>query len=783
MKFRDQLLAVLMALKRGWRRFFLAGLFTLGLGLAFVIVDHLLPFEVEIEHSTLVLDSNGNILNAYLSEDDKWRLYLEKEEITNELEKAILFKEDQYFYRHLGINPISIVRAFFQNVLSGERKSGASTITMQLARLLDPKERTYGNKLIEMFNALQLEFHFDKAEILRMYLNLLPYGGNIEGVKSASHIYFGKDPMLLSLAEIAGLVVIPNRPSSLAISKDHQPINEAKEKWLRRFAEVGLFPNDLIELALSEELKPKRRRLPNLAPHLSRRLKSSHEAYILKTYIRNNQQRKIEEIAKSHINRLRYLNVTNTSIIVVENASGRVINYVGSADFFNSTNAGQVDGIMAVRSPGSTLKPLLYGLYYDRGTMTPKTRTADVPMNFGGYEPQNYDNAFHGWVSSEEALKQSLNVPAVNLLNEYGIPEFLTSLITAEFHVVEKTKENLGLSLILGGCGATLEELTGLYASFARNGDFIPLALMANQDNSSTSRSVLSAQSAYIITEILTEVTRPDLPDSWKDNPNRPKIAWKTGTSFGRRDAWSIGYTKEYTVGVWAGNFSGEGAPDLSGVGVAAPILFDVFNTISDVSTYDWYLRPTGVDRRWVCDETGLVPNSFCENLVVDQAIQGVTIPRQCEHLKAILISEDSTESYCSTCVTDIDVTIEALYPNYSAAMLDYFQLENISYKKVPDHYQFCERVYPNQGLNIISPVDNLHYFVDANDENQMALKVQAPSNATKFYWYINDVFYQSAARDETVYFTPEEGAVKISCSDDRGRNKDISITVKRVRF
>ncbi len=756
---------------------------TFGLFLIFLILDYAFPFDRRVDYSTLVIDSKGDILNAYLSKDDKWRLYLEPEEITEDLKKAILFKEDQYFYSHPGVNPVSIGRAFFQNITSGKRKSGASTITMQLARLLNPKKRTYGNKIVEMFNALQLEYHYSKDDILRLYLNLLPYGGNIEGIKSASYIYFGKDPKLLSLAELAGLVTIPNRPSSLSIKNDHDPINQAKEKWLLRFREANLFQSHIIDLALTENLKPNRRDLPNHAPHLSRRLMSNTKDQIIKTYIEYEYQKRIEEIASAHINRLKYLNVTNTSVMVIENKTRRVISYVGSANFYDEQSAGQVDGVSAIRSPGSTLKPLLYALHYDKGNLSPKRRIADVQMNFGGYEPENYDNSFHGWISSEEALKQSLNVPTVQLLNDYGISNFIEPLVRSQFRTIERTKNKLGLSLILGGCGVSLEELVGLYSAFANSGSYESLQFRENIDSTNRESSIISEQAAYILTEILTEVTRPDLPDSWKDNPNRPRIAWKTGTSFGRRDAWSIGYNQEYTIGVWAGNFSGEGSPELSGVGVAAPILFDVFNVIDDVSTYDWYKRPPGVDRILVCDETGLTPNTFCTSTVLDQVIKGVTIPRICQHLKPALIALDSSETYCMTCVKDAEEYKEALFPNHTAEMLDYFKTEKITYTKAPDHYKFCERVFPDQGLEIVSPVDRLEYFVDASDEKQIQLKAQSPSNASKYFWYINDVFYKSVSRNEEVYFTPTEGKIKISCSDDRGRNQDIMISVKKVSF
>ena len=751
--------------------------------LSFLIADTIIPFHPNITYSTMILDDDGEILHAFLSEDEKWRLYLSQDEISTEFEKAILYKEDQYFWYHPGVNPFAIVRAIFQNTSSGKRKSGASTITMQVARLLNPKPRTYSSKLIEMFNALQLEWHYDKEEILRMYLNLLPYGGNIEGVKSAAGMYFGKDPELLSLAEITGLVAIPNKPSSLSIQNDHQPINNAKNLWLERFSNGHVFAQDEIEIALSEELKPRRQSLPREAPHLSSRLKRRYaDRSIIQTFISAEKQRRVAETTRSYVDQLLGKNVTNASVLVVNNATRQVIAYVGSSNFYDNQHAGQVDGIKAIRSPGSTLKPLLYGLHFDQGTLTPKRRLADVRTDFQGYQPVNYTNTFSGWISAEQALKESLNVPAVKLLNEYGIDAFTETLIRSRFSTIERMKEHLGLSLILGGCGTTLEELTGLYSSLANSGQFEALKLSVHQKEEEP-QTVLSPESSYMLTDILVELTRPDFPDSWKNNPNQPRIAWKTGTSFGRRDAWSIGYNKDYTVGVWAGNFSGEGAPDLSGADIAAPLLFKVFNTISQNANYDWYQPTPKVNFKWVCDETGLEPNHFCKHIVEDMHIKGVTNSTLCEHLQPVFIAKDSSESYCQTCLHEAKSHKEAFFPNHSPVMISFFQKNNIAQVSIPDHYPFCERVFPDQGLKIISPVNRLEYFVDKRDSDQLKLVAEAPGNATKFFWYVDDVFLKAASRNEDIYFTPREGRIKISCSDDRGRNQDIFINVKKVGF
>lgn len=756
--------------------------FSVSLFVFFIVIDLLFPFEPAMSYSTTILDRDDNLLNAYLSPDDKWRLYLDSDEISEEFKKAILFKEDQYFHYHFGINPFAIVRAGFHNITTGKRTSGASTITMQLARLLNPKARTYGNKLLEMFHSIQLEVHYSKEEILRLYLNLLPYGGNIEGLKSASVMYFGKNPDLLSISEIAALAIIPNRPSSLAIGKKNDAINEAKNVWLKRFQSASLFEPLLLEQALAEDLNPKRASAPNHAPHLSQRLRGETRSSVIRTFVNNELQQKIEKVTKSHVEGLRRMNIQNASVLVVDNASKEVISYVGSADFYDTRDAGQVDGIQAVRSPGSTLKPLLYALLFDEGSLTPKTRVADVTTSFEGYQPVNYDNELHGWVSAEDALTKSLNIPAVKLLNDYGVSKFISSLANADFKTIERTQNNLGLSIILGGCGTSLAELTSLYSAFGTEGQFAPIRYMEGSPTSSNTE-VLSKEANFILTEILTEVTRPSLPDSWKDNPNMPEIAWKTGTSFGRRDAWSIGYNKDFTVGVWVGNFSGEGAPELSGSLAAAPLLFDVFNLVDSKSPENWYSRPPSVSFKYVCNETGDLPDHFCTNQVVDQSIEGKTIYAKCAHLEPAFISMDSTISYCQTCLNDAKSYQTALFPNHSPEMIDYFESEKIVYQKAPPHYRFCERVYPNQGLEIISPTGNAYFYVDESDTEQMLLKALTPSNADSLYWYINDVFYRSAAVDKPIYFTPPEGKVKISCSDDRGRNQDIMITVKKVGF
>ncbi|NOQ26625.1 MAG: penicillin-binding protein 1C [Bacteroidales bacterium] len=754
----------------------------IALFMLFKLLDTISPVNTTIEYSTIIYSQDSTLIHGFLSYDDKWRMYTELEEITPELKKAIIFKEDKYFYYHYGINPIAIGRALFNNIKSGKRTSGASTITMQVARLIDPKSRTYGNKIIEMFRATQLEWHFTKDEILQLYLNLVPYGSNIEGVKSASIIYLGKLPNHLSIGEIAALSIIPNRPVSLKLGKNNEFIKSERNTWLLRYKKNKLFKNKDIEDALEEPLNAYRREVPKIAPHLSYRLKKRYPGRkIIYSSLDFEMQKKIEAIVKNYSQGLYFQNIKNAICLIVENETRQVKAYIGSADFFNEEDGGQVDGIMAIRSPGSTLKPLLYGIAMDRGLITPKSCISDVPLSLSGYEPENYDGEFYGNVSIEFALSNSLNVPAVKVLAELESQILIEKLIDINFKQIKHDRNNLGLSLILGGCGATLEELTLMFSSFANEGIYKrPQYVLDSKSSSGT--ELLSKESSFMITDILTQLTRPDLPLDWANSQHMPKIGWKTGTSYGRRDAWSIGYNKKYTVGTWVGNFSGEGVPELSGAEKASPLLFKVFNAIDYNSEAEWFHTPANLSFRAVCPETGLIPSENCESDIIDYFIPGVSSMKICEHNKEVPISIDSTISYCTSCKPKTGY-IEAEFPNLPAEMITYYETNNVKYLKIPPHNNECERLMSGNNPVIISPINENEYYVDIEDEMQIMLSSHAANDVEKIYWYINNKFYKAVNPGEKIFFEPSEGKVQISCSDDKGRNTNINIYVKYISF
>ncbi len=749
-----------------------------GLIIVFLILDLIFPFEANPKYSTIVTSAEGNVLHAFLNKEDKWRMYAELSEITPTLTQTILFKEDKYFYYHLGINPISIVRAAALNIITNRRTSGASTITMQVVRLLQPRKRTYGNKLIEIFKALQLELHYSKDEILQLYLNLMPYSSNIEGIKSASILYFQKPPQLLSLAEITTLTIIPNRPSSLKLGVKNSYIVQERNKWLRRFQKSKLYENTIIEDAINEPLTVRRNEAPKLLPHLAIRLKNENpDVPIIKTNIKINQQLQIERLVSNYVNRLRAMNIHNAAVMVINNQTMNVETYVGSADFKNVYDGGQVDGVRAVRSPGSTLKPLVYALAFDKGLIVPQTNINDVLTNFGGFEPENFDRRFNGKVTVEFALANSLNIPAVKVLKQLTPSILIDVLQKSDFRTIKKQSKELGLSMALGGCGTTLEELTRHYATFANEGRFKDLNYLKN-NKTSKGVEIISLEAAFLINNILTQITRPDLPNNFDNTYRLPKIAWKTGTSSGKKDAWSIGYNKNYTIGVWVGNFSGEGVPELSGSDIATPLLFTIFNTVEYNTAKGWFAPTKNVIYRKVCAESGDLPNEFCKNHILDYAIMGVSSTRLCQHLKYVLTNQKGTESYCTQCVPDSGF-VRNLYPNISPELANYYNTKQVPYLKIPPHNIRCTRVFEENAPEITSPNDGSKYFIDANEKQQLQLACRTANDVEEVYWYINDKLLKKEKSREAIFVSPPLGKVKISCSDDKGRSTDIYIEVK----
>ena len=748
--------------------------------LAFIVFNFIFPVPDKVSYSTIITDNKGEVIHAYLTKDQQWRMKTELSEISPLLRKTIVEKEDKYFYHHPGINVLAMGRAFFNNLLRLKRTSGASTITMQVARALEPKQRTYFNKGIEMFRALQLEWKYSKDEILQLYLNLVPYGGNIQGVKSAAILYFKKNPDHLSLAEITALSIIPNRPSTLVIGRNNELIVKERNRWLQQFAANNVFTQKEIKDALDEPLLATRGVVPAYLPHLSYRL-AKQGGDIINTHININTQLTIEKLVADYSRSLTLKNIRNAAVIVLDNRTHQVIAYIGSANFKDTTDGGQVNGAAAIRQPGSTLKPLLYGLCIDEGLLTPKMMITDVAVNYQGYAPENYDKKFNGYTSMEYALEHSLNIPAVKSLRLLGKDKLVQKLAACNFQQVKKDQQKLGLSMILGGCGATLEELTGLYSAFANEGVYVKPSYTA-ADSLRSSTRLLSTAANFMINETLSKVNRPDFPLNWQSTEHMPKIAWKTGTSYGRRDAWSIGYNKQFTIGIWTGNFSAQGIPELSGANIATPLLFKIFNTIDYDSDQEWFTQPKDCDIRQVCSETGLPPSGYCTNIVTDYFIPLVSSAKNCDNMEELMISADEKTAYCQSCVPATGYK-KKMYKIITPEMQAWMADNRVAFTVIPPHNPACEKIFKEGAPLIMSPANGSEYLISKKHPEPLQLVCRAAADASSIYWYINNKFYKSSHKGEKQFFVPDEGPVKISCTDDKGRNRDVWITVKYVNL
>ena len=753
----------------------------------FFIIDKISPVNTNLVFAPVIEARDGTVLHAYMAKDAQWRIKTRLDEITPELKKAIVFKEDRHFYYHPGINILAIGRALVNNIFRLKRTSGASTITMQVARMLAPKPRTYFNKCIEIFRALQLEVHYSKDEILQLYLNLVPYGSNIQGVKAASLLYFNKTPDQLSLAEITALSIIPNRPNSLLIGKDNALIIKERNKWLYRFRQNNVFPQSIISDALQEPLTAFRHNAPNGVPQFSQRMKSGFPGRLeIRSTLDKKIQQQAENTVAAYVNQLKLHNINNAAVLIIDNKTHEVITYIGSSDFADRFNFGQVDGVRALRSPGSTLKPLLYGLSFDRGFITPKTMIADVPISLRGYSPENYDRQFRGNVTAEYALSNSLNIPAVKLLDNEGVDNFINKLSDAGFISIWQKRKKMGLSLILGGCGVRLDELTPLYSAFANNGVYYPLQFVMPEtsknkpavNDSKKGITMLSPGANYMLTRILSELHRPDLPNAFDEARGIPRIAWKTGTSYGRKDAWSIGYNKRYTIGVWVGNFSAAGVSELSGAATATPLLFQLFNAIDYNAANEWLDAPADISFRLVCAETGKVPNDFCQSQVMDYYLPGISSNEKCDHLKEAWVSADGKFCYCTSCLPPNGYKTELL-PNISSELASFYDASNISYQKMPPHNPACSRTFQGQPPVITSLTNGMTYLITDKGEQKFQLSCTTGNDVRKVYWYINDKYFAAANAGQKIFFCAATPTIKISCTDDKGRTSNIKILVK----
>ena len=541
-----------------------------------------------VSYSTVVESAEGDLLGARIAADGQWR-FPPCDTVPERFATALIQFEDRHFRYHPGVNPVSLLRAARDNFRNGRIVSGGSTITMQVIRLSRQKERTLWQKLIESVLATRLELRYSKRKILSLYASHAPFGGNVVGLEAASWRYFGRPASELSWGESATLAVLPNAPATLHPGRGREELLKKRNRLLHRLLEHGDISPETYEAACEEPLPAEPLPLPSLASHYVERCPKGERS---RTGISLPLQMAVEAVVNRRSDELAQEGIADMAAVVIDNASGAIAAYVGNSSPERQRPGRQVDIAASPRSTGSILKPFLYEAALQEGTILPRTLLADVPVNLSGFAPQNFDRQFYGAVPADEALARSLNVPSVFLLRQYGIPKFWSVLRDAGLSTITQTPEHYGLSLILGGAEARLDEVTAAYSAFVRG-----------------EAPFSDALARWYTFESLKEVNRPDQLD-WRLICSVRKAAWKTGTSYGFRDAWAVGMTPAYTIGVWAGNAEGQGVPGLVGARAAGPVMFDILNLLpfSDV----WFDEPDGGVWADVCKDSGHLAGPEC---------------------------------------------------------------------------------------------------------------------------------------------------------------------------
>ena len=761
----------------------------------FLLLDEVFPFPWERlsrPSSQQVADRNGAPLRFYLAADDRWYFPVTLEQVAPVMRRAVVASEDRFFRWHPGVNPLSVLRAAWSNLARGRVVSGGSTITMQLARLAVPRERTLAAKCVEAFRALQLEQGLGKDRLLEAYLNLAPYGGNIVGVGAAAWFYFGKSPDKLSLGEAALLAVIPRSPRRYDPVRHPKAALAVRNTFLRRAGEQGVFDTEAVSAALREPLPLQWFAAPMLAPHfcdMARELDAQgvypereQEPWKLRTTLDARLQRIVDSVLEARVPGLRQRGLENAAVVVLETETRSVRALAGSADYLDKAHHGPINGTNILRSPGSALKPFCYAKAFDAGLIVPDSLLLDIPTDYAGYSPRNYDGVYHGQVSAREALSKSLNTPAVRLLARLGLPHFHQLLMAGGLRHLDADSGRYGLPLVLGACEVTLLELVDLYAVLASQGKYAPVRMLAGQPVAGE-KSLLSPEAAYLTTEILATVKRSDLPTTWNLTRDVPEVAWKTGTSFGHRDAWAVGYSAHYTVGVWVGNLDGGAEKGISGAEHAGPLLFDIFRAIEPGGTALPEPEMANIDLVEVCADSRELATPACDRRMLIQQIPGVSrIPQDSMH-RRIFVDAATGERLEGDCLVRRPHR-SLVIRTYPVALTAWRQATGAvpADESLPPLSPLCAVVPEGDAPRIVSPSARTPYKLrrDAPARFQLIpLRAQSAVDAGTLYWYQDGRFVASGPAGTTLFLAPEKGRHKLAAVDEKGRMDSLWFTVE----
>ncbi len=663
------------------------------------------------DYSTVVVDKNGRRLRVFLNSNEQWCFPPDTSQLPEKLVISAMAYEDKRFYRHFGVDFLAIIRAVRQNFSEGRIISGASTITMQVARIANPKPRTVFNKIVEIFHSLKLESRYSKEDILRLYFDHAPYGSNIQGYRAACLRYWGVEPRQITWGESATLAVLPNSPGLINPDVDSGVLREKRDNLLRKLHNQGYIDDETLELSLLEPIPAGQIPFDFAAPHLARRLDTKFRGRIVRTTIDRIIQREIEILASDHAEWLQSLGIKNVAVLVAETGTGQVVAYVGSQDFQDDNRQGKVDGVIAPRSTGSLLKPFLYALAMDGAIIIPESKIKDIPTYYGSFAPNNADMSFSGLVTSREALVKSLNVPAVRLLYTYGMPDFYDFLKRAGMSNLFRRADEYGLPIILGGCEGCLWDLVSMFRALGCGGVFSGLTAIEG-DSLTSGDSLISPEACWAVLDILKEVNRPGAEYYWHQYSGQRPLAWKTGTSYGHRDGWAIGVSPQWTIGIWVGNFTGEGSPNLIGAQSAGSLLFKVFNMLEIDRDHAWFDKPDSLIELHICAETGYIAKDECEFIDTVYTPPNAIMLRKCPYHRTLFLNEDERFQVCSRCweTGHVKMVAQLVYP---PEVTQYMKEMGHSFVSLPPHNPECptlsignpiQIIYPTPGARLLIP-------------------------------------------------------------------------------
>jgi penicillin-binding protein 1C len=735
----------------------------------------------------VVLASDGQLLGARIAADGQWR-FPSNDTVPDKFKTCLIQFEDQYFQFHPGINLFAISRAMVQNIRSKKVISGGSTITMQVARMAgNGRKRSVGNKLIEILSALKLELLYSKKSIISLYASNAPFGGNLVGIDAACWRYFGHGASRLSWAEAATLAVLPNAPSLIFPGTNDQKLKIKRDKLLKKLLSREIIDSLDCELAIEENLPEKPFALPDHSFHLTERLKKSNSGELITTGINYQLQQQVVDLVREHSSQLASQHIFNASAIVIDVKTNQVRAYIGNspANTLGTFN-NQVDMISSPRSTGSILKPFLYAAMLSDGEMLPNALLPDVPVYLSGYAPKNFDYTFHGAVPASQALSWSLNIPAIYMLKRYGIDRFLDKLKQFGFTSFRKSSDHYGLSLILGGGETSLWELCSAYSGFSRTlnnynlhhqyykENFeVPSLIPSLQTNQLTRQeSVADADAVWFTFQALLEVNRPEGQSGWENFQSSRRVAWKTGTSFGFRDAWAIATTPDYVVGVWAGNSNGEGRPGLTGVTAAAPLLFNILNLLPESAPHP---QPDGeINFAEVCSHSGYRIGKNCPESKTMAIPEKGLKTEPCPYCQSIKIVQKYSGQNKNINILDA-VKVEKWFV-LPPAMEFYFRKYNPSYLSVPvnsisgkGEQQVMEFIYPGSNDKIYIP-----RTVDGKRGN-VVFEVAHREASVKIFWHLDNQYIGTTSYIHQKELSPSIGQHLITLTDEQGN------TLKRL--